>query len=687
MKYLITFILFLFLFTACDDNSQCLPNCVDKVCGDDGCGGACGTCTINEECSDAGTCEQVCNINRTKWYNKININLETVKVSGIVKINGKQMPDNTLETEDQTRGYVKFQAKNSENYFAVKIGAKGEATYSKEIYKGRYRVSFVGYDKKLQDAVPPYEVVLHKSIVIDKEMKFNFDLETVMLKGRLTLNGKSVPDNTRQVYDEKYMERGDIIITKDDTQTEVRYPIGNSGDVTYSAYLFKGNYTAAFMPRNYEDQNVFKQYRITLSDNLNINRDQVKDFDIKSVTLKGEITINGKTMPDNTFKDHENHSRGSIVFIAKGSDRYLTATLGSSGPAKYEITLYNNIYDVFLMSDYYQNAIIDSDAKLADDFEPGRDKTLNFNLDTVTLSGEVTLNGETMPDNRKNGCKDNGRGSLQLRNKALYHSVYSEIGTKGNAKYELTAYKGEYELFFLPQSSKCQDILPEYGTRLDSNINFINSHIRNFNLETATVKGEVTLDEKEFPEYYQKERGVIKITGKGLFNSYTIPLGTNGPVYYEFSLFKGNYEVLFDPNPILYRNMVFSTPGIIEKNFKLNSDTEHNFDVETSLIKGEVRLNGKMMPDNTIKEFSYMQRGNVIITSKEMSQININNSIGRAGPATYEILVPKGIYNIDFSANDKAQQNSVPDGGIMNYIGCKDETETLSGEETCGAVK
>ncbi|RLD10090.1 MAG: hypothetical protein DRI44_06920, partial [Chlamydiae bacterium] len=41
----------------CDgSNNCCLPNCAGKECGDDGCGGSCGSCGINETCT-TGICE------------------------------------------------------------------------------------------------------------------------------------------------------------------------------------------------------------------------------------------------------------------------------------------------------------------------------------------------------------------------------------------------------------------------------------------------------------------------------------------------------------------------------------------------------------------------------------------------------------------------------------------------------
>ncbi|MBT9555840.1 MAG: hypothetical protein IV100_07415 [Myxococcales bacterium] len=43
-----------------EPNCPCEPACTDKDCGDDGCGGTCGTCESGETCSAAGVCETEC---------------------------------------------------------------------------------------------------------------------------------------------------------------------------------------------------------------------------------------------------------------------------------------------------------------------------------------------------------------------------------------------------------------------------------------------------------------------------------------------------------------------------------------------------------------------------------------------------------------------------------------------------
>ena len=43
-----------------DCPSECVADCLNKACGDDGCGGSCGSCGADEVCSNAGACEVQC---------------------------------------------------------------------------------------------------------------------------------------------------------------------------------------------------------------------------------------------------------------------------------------------------------------------------------------------------------------------------------------------------------------------------------------------------------------------------------------------------------------------------------------------------------------------------------------------------------------------------------------------------
>jgi hypothetical protein len=40
--------------------TSCTPSCGSKICGDDGCGGSCGTCASGKSCTSAGQCVAAC---------------------------------------------------------------------------------------------------------------------------------------------------------------------------------------------------------------------------------------------------------------------------------------------------------------------------------------------------------------------------------------------------------------------------------------------------------------------------------------------------------------------------------------------------------------------------------------------------------------------------------------------------
>ncbi len=44
-----------------DTFDECVPDCDGMECGDDGCGGWCGNCSVGEECED-GVCEENCEL-------------------------------------------------------------------------------------------------------------------------------------------------------------------------------------------------------------------------------------------------------------------------------------------------------------------------------------------------------------------------------------------------------------------------------------------------------------------------------------------------------------------------------------------------------------------------------------------------------------------------------------------------
>jgi hypothetical protein len=50
---------------------HCSPVCLDKMCGNDGCGGSCGTCSANDSCDDEGQCVPACTTETVQLTNAV----------------------------------------------------------------------------------------------------------------------------------------------------------------------------------------------------------------------------------------------------------------------------------------------------------------------------------------------------------------------------------------------------------------------------------------------------------------------------------------------------------------------------------------------------------------------------------------------------------------------------------------
>ncbi|MEC8023958.1 MAG: lamin tail domain-containing protein [Myxococcota bacterium] len=74
-------------------SSQCQPDCAGKVCGDDGCGGSCGTCTLGSQCLPAGTCEAIGCQSDIDCPVGAGCNLATATCGCVPQCSGKQCGD------------------------------------------------------------------------------------------------------------------------------------------------------------------------------------------------------------------------------------------------------------------------------------------------------------------------------------------------------------------------------------------------------------------------------------------------------------------------------------------------------------------------------------------------------------------------------------------------------------------
>jgi hypothetical protein len=348
-------------FDTSDCYTPCTPDCGDRVCGlDPVCGESCGECTGDwEMCNESGQCEKTCEFEPLEKDELLNINLETVNLSGTITLNGSIMPNNTQQYyEDYNRGRIVFTNKGSGDSYYVSIGNSGAASYNAKVFKGHYDVFFHPQSEDYQNVLPNVNIKLEENVDMTGAVVMkNYNLETVNLSGTVTLNGSIMPNNTQQYYED--YNRGRIVFVNKESGASYGVSIGNSGAASYNAKVFKGHYDVFFHPQSEDYQNVLPGIKINLDNNIEMIGTVMKNYNLETALLSGTVTLNGGTMPNNTKQYYEDYNRGRMIFRNKGSSDAIYVSIGNSGAGNYSVRLFKGSYDVGFTSqnEDYQNVL------------------------------------------------------------------------------------------------------------------------------------------------------------------------------------------------------------------------------------------------------------------------------------------------------------------------------------------
>ncbi|MGI6393301.1 MAG: hypothetical protein ACOX2F_00990 [bacterium] len=659
-------------FDTSDCSSSCTPECSGRECGPDPiCGESCGECDGGfETCSSEGKCEKNCDLDPFTADRTLDINLETARVSGALSLNGS-VPG---AIQDDSRGYIKFINKENGNFVSVSIGNAGVGAYSIVLFKGVYEVVFSPENSSNQTVFPQVDVILEKELVVKEDVVKNYNLETVQINGAVSIDGKTMPNNTKDAYE----ERGSIRFTDNESGSFLHVSIGSSGVAAYSTKLYKKSYTATFLPNSENYQNAVPVINMILDKNITLNSDVTKNFNLETVNISGNITLNGSTMPNNTFQYSEHESRGFVQIINAESLSTLQISLGSSGVAAFNKTVYKGKYNLWLTpaSSSNQNVLPSLSVILAKEVEIKSDMTKSFNLETFTVSGNISLNGSVMPNNTKQYNEMEQRGYINFKNEESGSYTSLLIGSSGVAAFSQKLFKGSYTVSLQPYSSNYQNVLPDLDLILVRKMEVFGNLQKEFNVETAVFKGVINLNGQSMPNNTEmnsqnEKRGSVIFKNKESGDRLWFNLGSAGIAAYSATLYKGKYDVILSPERASYQNVLPEIETILETNVVFNGPITKDYNVETVNITGTVTLNGSIMPNNTKQSNQYESRGFVVFRDKGTSDY-LPVTIGSSGVGAYSTKLFKNSYDVDFSAENSSYQNVLPHQSVKIYRGCFD---------------
>ena len=276
-----------------------------------------------------------------------------------------------------------------------------------------------------------------------------------------------------------------------------------------------------------------------------------KDFDAKTLTLSGKVTLNGAPMPNDTKLDGQSRGRLRLRNLETFDD--YDADFAEIGPVSYSQKVFAGLYDVYIHGNHETLQSVlpgPRDMMVQKNMALTMTTTKDFDAKTLTLSGQVTLNGAPMPNDTK--LDGQSRGRLRLRNIETLDDYDRDFGETGPVNHSQKLFAGLYDVFIHGNYETVQSVLP--GPRdmmVQKGLSLMATVAKDFDAKTLIVTGKVTLNGAPIPTDAKldgQSRGRLRFRNVETFDDYDVDFGENGPVTYTQKVFAGAFDVYVHGN-------------------------------------------------------------------------------------------------------------------------------------------
>jgi uncharacterized Zn-binding protein involved in type VI secretion len=311
------------------------------------------------------------------------VELKTVRVTGTVTLDGSKLPGGgygsgptlMLRGTDGTTGTLARLGKGS--------------TYAARVLPGSYDVVYhTSPGASCADAFPcPSGVVLKRNVALTQDGVLDLDLKTIKVTGKITLDQGKLP--AASSYPELYLSDGAGAEGRVASLKQAQQAGGG-----YEARLFAGVYDLLYRAGGCSDSSgpYPCQQDVALKAGLSLSQSGVLDVDLVTVTVTGEVTLDGKPPPASptspTITLRSGRSSGTLARLDQGGG--YTAHLF---PGSYAVLYHGHAGAQCDRNPYpcQQGVVIREAVKLQ---SPG---VLDLDLKTIKVTGKVTLDGKPYP--------------------------------------------------------------------------------------------------------------------------------------------------------------------------------------------------------------------------------------------------------------------------------------------------
>jgi hypothetical protein len=387
-------------------------------------------------------------------------------------------------------------------------------------------------------------------------------------------------------------------------------------------------------------------------------RSGVWNYDMATVVVEGHATLNGTELPDAATDGSQ--IRGVLIFHEIHTGMQFVADLGTTGPARYRLTIARGDYEVHLA---YQDsdcggAIVDglpcNRGLLASGLSFTEDASFDVDIPAVRVSGSVSLAG-AQPAGGLPGYlvfMPLGTGAPSATNDDLSYVAGVRIPVFEMPQYAVTLLPGAYSVVFLGnqfgcQSTACNDLV------VTTELTLTHDRIFDVVLEPATLGGQLTVNGQPVGKAELNHGSLLLVpvgdsaTGLPTDGQPVVTLPIPGTGSYSAPLLRGTYDVHYsgdqscDP-----ASRLPCGGGKLKEAVAVVGDTRLDLDIPSVTLEGRATLNGATFPDGG----GVTTRGQLLFTPSQPTVVwsAVLAELPLSGEATYQIRLLPGAHTVGY---------------------------------------
>lgn len=261
----------------------------------------------------------------------LDLDLQSVQIQGKVTVAGQP-----VELASEPAGLI-FRSAEGTEVDTGSFGAKKLSSYRLSLFPGTYQIKFrpvTGGCTILAATTPCNRGLLKAEVALQVSGVLDLDVPVIKVSGRITVNGGEVPGAARGMAKVSFLMKNEV----GGSETAA-----SSADLSsYALRLLPGTYEVRYVPLRTASCSTAATIPCNagpIKEALDLQSSGLLDLDIPMVRIGGNVQLDGLPLPTTT------ESRGQLLFY-QGSDAVFTPSLGSSGPASYNLALLKGPYVV-----------------------------------------------------------------------------------------------------------------------------------------------------------------------------------------------------------------------------------------------------------------------------------------------------------------------------------------------------